>query len=615
MILPIFLVLASFAIALVLLFVKNEVMRKIVVIGGFCVIFCAALGLLRYPPQGVQFLEVRYFPLITGAFNFSFPVELLMAIVEILLAAWLIVISFRNKKYLIILLVLSQVLPLLWAEFFGRAVKAEYNIFADRLSIVLAVIVGIIGGLICLYSLGYMRDFHSYYRKEVNDRRSLFFFLLFLCLSSMFGVLFSNNLRWLYFFWEITTICLFVLIGYEQSKEAADNAFRALQFNLLGGLIFAWGLIYLQQRAGMIEFDKLMVAGKAVVILPVMLLCIAGLVNSAQMPFSLWLLGTIEAPIPVSALLHSSAMVTAGVSLILRFAYILNGTLAGFMIALTGSVTFLAASLIAIASPDGKKVLAYSTIANLGLIVLCAGIGTRETAWAGVFLIIFHAMAKCLLFLCIGVVERKVNSRNIDNMSGLIAAMPKLSIMMQLGMAGMFLAPFGMLIGKSAVLRIFIDYNPISAVFLLYGFAATLFYWIKWMGRLLVATGGTENMETGISESEWFPLMTLSFLTVLVCLFFPVIAAFFVKPYVEGVYFHKVAMGAGDITIVTLMTAMVVFLLLNFIRYGKNVKAAATFPMEMKGFYSDKYFGEKRLMGIGTVLGVVLLAAGLVFCL
>jgi len=624
MVLPIFLILASLAVALCLLVIKGEKLRQFTVIAGFCVIFVATLGLFRYSAHGVQFIEAH-----------SLLADRLMMAAEIFLSLWLILISIQNKKFSIVLLVLLQALPLFWFEHFGRHVEAEYNIFVDHLSIVVALIVGIVGGLICLYALGYMRDFHAHFRKEVKDRQPLFFFLLFIFLSAMFGVVFSNNLRWLYFFWEVTTICSFLLIGYKQSEESTKNAFLALKLNMLGGLGFAWGLIYLQQNVGMIELDKLMVASKAVVILPVMLLCIAGLAKSAQMPFSSWLLGAMVAPTPVSALLHSSAMVKAGVYLVLRFAYILNGTTAGFMIALIGAVTFLFASFIAITQSDAKKVLAYSTIANLGLIILCAGIGTYQAVWAAMLLIIFHAVAKCLLFLCVGVVEHKIHSRNIEDMSGLIISMPKLSIMLQLGMAGMFLAPFGMLISKWAVLQALVDYNPILAIFLVYGSAATLFYWVKWMGRLLVVTGEAENVEDTVSDSEWFPLITLSFLTVMVCLFFPVIAAILVKPYVEEVFSRTVTMGAGDITIMTIMMAMVALFPLSFIRHGRKVKVVDAYlggantpggvsfcnsftvpqKMEMKGYYLDKYFGEKRLLPMGVISGAILLLAGLVFCL
>src|SRR5204863_7003783 len=115
-----------------------------------------------------------------------------------------------------------------------------------------------------------------------------------------------------------------------------------------------------------------------------------------------------------------------------------------------------------------------STVANLGLIVLCGGIGTHAAVWAGVLLIIFHALAKCLLFLCVGVVEHRLHSRDIEAMSGLVKQMPRLAVMMLIGMAGMFLAPFGMLISKWAVLKAVVDASPPLSVLVAFGSAATL---------------------------------------------------------------------------------------------------------------------------------------------
>ena len=150
-------------------------------------------------------------------------------------------------------------------------------------------------------------------------------------------------------------------------------------------------------------------------------------------------------------------MVKAGVYLVLRMAPAITGTTVGLMVALVGGVTFLIGSLAAITTREAKRVLAWSTVANLGLIVMCGGIGTSQAVWAGVLLIIFHAVAKCLLFLCVGVVEHKLHSRNIEDMSGLVVYMPRVAVMMLIGMAGMSLAPFGMLISKWAVLRAVVD--------------------------------------------------------------------------------------------------------------------------------------------------------------
>ena len=235
---------------------------------------------------------------------------------------------------------------------------------------------------------------------------------MFVFIAAMFGLVFSNNLNWLYFFWEITTLCSFLLIGYSGTGEAIKNSFLALNLNLLGSVAFASAIIWLvAQPGGTLELDKLIMTGGIVALIPAVLISFAGLTKSAQMPFSSWLLGAMVAPTPVSALLHSSTMVKAGVYVIIRFAPVLQNTTPGYMIALVGGFTFLFASAIAISKSNAKIVLAYSTIANLGLIVACAGIGTYEAIWAAILLIIFHAVSKCLLFLGTGTIEHRIGEQ------------------------------------------------------------------------------------------------------------------------------------------------------------------------------------------------------------
>jgi ech hydrogenase subunit A len=551
---------------------------------------------------------------------------------EVLLSAYVLYTGFRHKQKLVPLFVLVQLLPLIWFEFKGPHVDISNTFVIDRLSVVMTLIIGIIGGIICVYSLGYMRDYHDHFHAEVKDRRPFFFFILFAFLSAMFGIVLSNNLRWLYFFWEITTVSSFLLIGYNGTGEAIRNAFLALRLNLLGGIGFAAAIIYLQTQVGFLELDKVMFAQKGLVLVPVALMCFAGLAKAAQLPFSKWLLGAMVAPSPVSALLHSSTMVKAGVYLILRFASVLEGTFVGYMIALIGGVTFLICSCVAVSQSDAKKVLAYSTIANLGLIVLCAGVGTYEAVWAAILLIIFHAVAKCLLFLCVGVVEHKIHSRNIEDMAGLIVSMPKLSIMMQIGMAGMFLAPFGMIVSKWAVLQALVDFKPILAVFVIFGSSVTLLYWVKWMGRLLTVVGEQKELERTVHRSEWFSLGSLSFLTVGVCALFPLMASNLIEPYIQEIYHKTVDMGHGNIVIMLSMMGMIALFPLSFLRYGKRVKvvdaylAGANTPkgiefinsfnvsqqMHMSSFYMPEYFGERKLLGIGIVVSVIILLISVV---
>ena len=160
-------------------------------------------------------------------------------------------------------------------------------------------------------------------------------------------------------------------------------------------------------------------------VIPVALIAFAALTKSAQMPFSKWLLGAMVAPTPSSALLHSATMVKAGIYILFRLAPAMTNTVTGNMISFIGGFTFFVASLIAIAQSDGKKVLAFSTISNLGLMVACAGVGESETLWAGIFLMIFHAVSKSLLFQDIGATENAMHSRDIEDMHGLLYRLPR----------------------------------------------------------------------------------------------------------------------------------------------------------------------------------------------
>ncbi|NLD98867.1 MAG: NADH-quinone oxidoreductase subunit L [Fibrobacter sp.] len=622
MTLPVFLILFPLLTALVLSILKNNGARIFIVWSSFAVLSVSSIILAsHYFRSDMQFISID-----------SPLVDHIIFGAELLLSVYILFTALKYKQKLVTAFVLVQLLPLLWFEFKGPHIEIEHALVIDRLSVVMALIIGIIGSIIGIFSLGYMRDFHDHFHKECKDRRRFFFFIVYAFLSAMFGIVFSNNLKWLYFFWEVTTVSSFLLIGYKGTAESTRNAFLALRLNLLGGIGFAAALIYLQNYVGILELDKVMFSSKALILLPVALMCFAGLAKSAQLPFSKWLLGAMVAPSPVSALLHSSTMVKAGVYLVLRFAGVLEGTFVGFMLALVGGVTFLICSCIAVSQSDAKKVLAYSTIANLGLIVLCAGLGTYEAVWAAILLIIFHAVAKCLLFLCVGVVEHKIHSRDIEDMAGLIVTMPKLSIMMQVGMAGMFLAPFGMLISKWAVLQALVDFNPILAVFVVFGSSVTLFYWVKWMGRLLTVVGKQEEHEGTVHLSEWFSLGALAFLTIGVCGFFPLVANSLVEPYIAEIYHRTVDMGHGNITIMLIMLAMIALFPLSFLRYGKRVKvvdaylAGANTPhgidfynslnasqqMHMKSFYMPEYFGEGRLLGIGIVISSIIILISLV---
>jgi ech hydrogenase subunit A len=552
-----------------------------------------------------------------------------MMVIEGGMGLYVVYVGLRARRPLIVALMLAQAGLMAWLEWaHGSKLEAANNFLVDKFSVIMALINGVVGGGICLYALGYMREYHEVSHREVADRRPLFFALLFIFMGAMFGIIFCNNLLWLFLFWEITTLCSFLLIGYTQTEEARQNALRALVMNLAGGLAFALAIVWFHRQSGSIELQDLVTSKHSLALLPAALLCFAGITKSAQLPFSSWLLGAMVAPTPVSALLHSSTMVKAGVYLVLRMAPVITGTTVGMLVALVGSVTFLAGSLAAITTSDAKKVLAWSTVANLGLIVLCGGIGTYQAVWAGILLIIFHAAAKCLLFLCVGVVEQRLHSRDIEAMSGLILNMPRVGVMMLIGMAGMFLAPFGMLISKWAVLKAVVDAYPSLSVFIVFGSAATLFFWVKWMGKLLEVVQPRKSAEKPLVLGEAIALYGLSAATFLACLFFPLISSRLIEPYVFSVYGQSASMSQGNIIIMTIMMVMIMLFPLSFINYGRgvrvtdaylggaNVPSSARFlgsgnaehEVKTNSYYLHGFVSEAWLSRWGVLCGTTLLA-------
>lgn len=618
-----FLILFPIIAACLLLFVKRTALRYVVV-----VISALAIG------GATIYLLLRYIS--AGAVYFAVPsgtVDPLMVIIEMGLALFIIYMGVKFKNYLAIALAVVQAALVVYLETtYSGSLHVVNNLFIDQFSIIMALIIGIIGSLIAVYSVRYMETYHHHH-PEVRDRQRTFFFVIFIFLAAMFGLVFSNNLMWVFFFWEITTITSFLLIGYAETEEATKNAFLALVMNLLGGIAFVAALIILaatEPLSGGIDLAGVLSSGDAaVILLPAALIGFAGITKAALMPFSSWLLGAMVAPTPVSALLHSSTMVKAGVYILVRFAPVFAGTLTGFSIGLVGALTFVLASAIAISQSNAKRVLAYSTIANLGLIAACAGVGTYMLVWAAILLIIFHAIAKALLFLGTGMIEHRIGSRDIEDMEGLIVRMPRMAVMMFIGMAGMFLAPFGMLISKWAAIEAFVQ-APFGLIFialLAYGSAVTVFFWAKWMGKLVAVTREQERVERGVLEEPWAPLYILTGLVVAATLLFPLISSVLIEPYVLGIYGATARMAQANVAIMLLMMALLLVLPISFMLFKRSAKhlpaymggrpatadrhfagsLGLTREAQTRNYYLNDYFGEAKLFRPGLAVCTALI--------
>ena len=483
-------------------------------------------------------------------------IDHLMTVGDIFLMCLIIYLSVKHGKVLPIILSVAQTALVIYTEFTAEVAEGPH-MMVDWLTVLMCVIIAFIGGFICIYTVGYMKGYHHHH-KEVKDRQPFFFSMLFLFLAAMFGLVLSQNLVWIYFFWEITSVISFLMIGYTQSDEAVNNSFCALWMNLLGGLGFAVAIALMAQLHGTLQLLEVVNIGA---LLPLMCLSLAGMTKSAQLPFSTWLLGAMVAPTPSSALLHSATMVKAGVYLLIRISPALEGNLVGIIVSSIGGFTFIMASMMAIAQNDAKKVLAFSTISNLGLIVACSGIGVEETVWAAVFLMVFHAVSKSMLFQSVGATENTLGSRDIEDMHGLIIRVPKLAYIMGIGIAGMYLAPFGMLISKWLALKAFVDSgNVILVLCIAYGSATTMFYWTKWLAKLLCYHIPRDTVKDVTRKDEYISMSFHAIVMLLLCLFLPVVAITVVNPIVRELFGNT-----HDVLSMSVLTTMAIMLVSIFI--------------------------------------------------
>lgn len=467
-----------------------------------------------------------------GEPNFA-TLELVVLALEVLVILFILAVSAKYKNWPT--LGLGLISAAIFAYTYSNVPKVEgasFNI--DQFSQVMILIVNVVGTAIILFATGYMDTYEEH--RHLN-RQKTFYFTMSFFLAAMNGLVMADTLGWLFLFWELTTLCSFVLISYNMDTEGINNGFRALALNLVGGIALSIGIILLATNynvstlSGIGTYAGTNAAALAAVALPVALLCIGGFAKSAQMPFQSWLLGAMVAPTPVSALLHSSTMVNAGVFLVVKLVPAYANTPLGTAIAVYGSFTFVMCSALALSQRNAKRVLAYSTIANLGLIIASAGIGTPLAVAAAIMLILFHAISKALLFLCTGEIEHTIGSRDIEDMSGLIKKAPLLTTLAALGMVSMLLPPFGVLLTKWVSMEAASN-NPVVIVFIVLGSALTTVYYAKWLGTIL-SSSMDKNVVPHKKPETYFPLSFLGLAIVVASIFVFPIYDYFVKPQVD----------------------------------------------------------------------------------
>ncbi|MDQ7834674.1 MAG: proton-conducting transporter membrane subunit [Humidesulfovibrio sp.] len=495
------LVLWPVAAGLACLVLRAPALRSMLVMATAAVLAAAAVGLATQAPLTASpaFLASATALHVAQAASFLFPVYFLLM-------------GLKEKHPLVIVFALLQLGLAAFGEF-GLAAPAEVKtaVVCDGLSLALVLVVSLVGSLISIFALPYMKH-HEEHLHLKTSRQPQFFMILLAFLGFMNGLALSNNLHVFSAFYEATTLCSFLLIGHDQTADAKKSGLRALWMNSMGGVFLHAGILLIQKQHGIADIQALVSPAlwTGTTLLPLALIAMAACVKAAQLPFQAWLLGAMVAPTPVSALLHSSTMVKVGVFVCLRLAPVFEGTSTGRVLTLAGAFTFLAASALALGQSNAKKILAYSTAANLGLIIACAGIGTPVAIAAGVVLMVIHACTKGLLFLCVGDMEQTIGSRDLEDLRGMIATSPVTALAASAGSMAMVLPPLGMLVGKWAALEAAAA-SPVSMVMMAVGSALGVVCWVRFTGTLMsgVSMGSKADPAAHTSSLSTGPILTM----------------------------------------------------------------------------------------------------------
>ena len=307
-----------------------------------------------------------------------------------------------------------------------KSFNINLSFIVDGLSITMGLIVSGIGAIIVFYASGYLKG---------HKKLARFYAYLLFFMTSMFGVVLSNNIISLFIFWELTSVSSYLLIGFNHEQERSRYAsLQALLVTGGGGLALMAGLILLGNVAGTYTISELLhlnpvITGHGLYIPILILILLGAFTKSAQFPFHFWLPNAMEAPTPVSAYLHSATMVKAGVFLLARLNPALSGPEIWHTILLSfGAVTMLMGAAMAIGQNDLKRILAYTTISALGIMVFLIGLGTNFAITAALTFLVVHAMYKGGLFLVAGAIDHETGTRDIRKLGGLFKLLPLVGI-------------------------------------------------------------------------------------------------------------------------------------------------------------------------------------------
>ncbi|NNM29322.1 MAG: NADH-quinone oxidoreductase subunit L, partial [Akkermansiaceae bacterium] len=362
-----------------------------------------------------------------------------------------------------------------WASTSGFSIQIGLQL--DALSRGMMFVVTGVGLLVHVFSLGYMKD---------DDGKARYFCGLSIFMFSMTGIVLADNFIMMFIFWELVGFSSYLLIGHWFQKDsAADAAKKAFLVNRIGDFGFMIGILMLWGLAGSFVFDSMELPAQGPLLTAAMLLVFCGAVGkSAQFPLHVWLPDAMEGPTPVSALIHAATMVAAGVYMLFRLQFSVGADLfanaSGEIIAWIGAGTALLAALMATQQDDIKRVLAYSTLSQLGYMIMAVGLAGHHgltAGEAGMFHLYTHAWFKALLFLGSGaIIYACPHEQDIWKMGGLAKRMRGTTATFAIATAALIAVPFLVsgFYSKEEILIQTLDHGSVTLLFLVAVFVAFL---------------------------------------------------------------------------------------------------------------------------------------------
>ena len=484
---------------------------------------------------------------------------------------------------------------MLWLPF-NETLHINMGILLDPISVMMLVIISTVSLMVHIYSMGYMKGEKGFQR---------YYAFLSLFTMSMIGLVVATNIFQMYVFWELVGVSSYLLIGFYYTKQAAvaasKKAFIVTRFADLGFLI---GILIYGYYVGTFSFTpemQVLAAAGTMIPLALGLMFVGGAGKSAMFPLHIWLPDAMEGPTPVSALIHAATMVVAGVYLVARMFPLFIGFapdvlhLAGYV----GVFTSLFAAVIACVQTDIKRVLAFSTISQIGFMIVALGVCTSNDPHAGglgymasMFHLFTHAMFKALLFLCAGAIIHAVHSNEMKDMGGLRKFMPVTHITFLIAcLAIVGIPPFSGFFSKDEILTACFSFSPVMGGIMTFIAGLTAFYmfrlyynifWSKPYGKNLEAVHHEHKNPHEAPASMTIPLI---FLAIVTC-----VAGF--VPFGEFISSNGTAYSIHldmKVAITSVCVAIIAIAIATFMYKGEKQVLADQLATSFNGLYKAAY--------------------------